>query len=118
MKAINGFALALIVILCAQGALGVFQYYKIKSLEAELTTEKSLTVSWKEKADAASTAQTAIQEQAQACLDREARNIADAGIWREIIQQSQSRDMEEGEKKGVPDDKTRRNLLDFLDEPL
>lgn len=91
---------------------------EIRRLESELETAQALAASWEQKARSAESDQGILREQAQACLDREASNQANSAIWLEIIEQSKTRDMEEGEKRGVPDDKTRRNLLDSLDEPL
>lgn len=56
--------------------------------------------------------------QAQACLDRESAARADAEEWRAILADMPLRSMSEEEKSGVPDDATRRRLLDSLDRPL
>lgn len=99
-------------------AFGVYQYMEIQDLQQELMRQQGLTQSWQEKANAASAAQLALSDQAQACLDREIQRETENGIWLEILEQSQSRDMDDKEKGNVPDNKTRDALLDALDRPL
>ena len=98
--------------------IDIFQLREIKDLQQELASQQGLAQSWQEKANAASAAQLAISEQAQACLDRESQREKDDGLWLEILEQSQSRDMNDKEKGNVPDDKIRNALLDALDKPL
>ncbi len=98
--------------------LAVHQHGEIKSLNLKVAEEKALAKAWQEKAKAASAAQLALSDQAQACLDREIQRETENGIWLEILEQSQSRDMDDKEKGNVPDDKTRNALLDALDRPL
>lgn len=98
--------------------IAYFQYKKIERLDTALGDKEKELISWQKKANAAHVGQLALSIQAQACLDRETRRSAESGIWQEIIEQSQSRDMEDSEKKRVPDDQTRRKLLVDLDQPL
>ena len=98
--------------------LASFQYKRIESLETALDDKEKELSSWQEKAKAAQVGQLALSIQAQTCLDRETQRNAESGIWQEIIEQAQSRDMEDGEKKRVPDDQTPRKLLVDLDQPL
>ncbi len=99
-------------------AFGVWQHREIQDLQRELTRQQGLTESWQEKANTAQVAQAALSDQAQACLDRESQRETENGIWLEILEQSQSRDMDDKEKGNVPDNKTRNALLDALDKPL
>ena len=99
-------------------AFGVYQYMEIQDLQQDLARQQGLTQSWQEKVNAASAAQLALSDQAQACLDREIQRESENGIWLEILEQSQSRDMDDKEKGNVPDNKTRNALLDALDKPL
>ncbi len=115
MKALIG-AISLFCLLLM--AFGVYQHREIQGLQQELTRQQGLTQAWQEKANAASAAQLALSNQAQACLDREIQRERDDGIWLEILEQSQSRDMDDKEKGNVPDNKTRNALLDALDKPL
>ena len=66
----------------------------------------------------ANTAMRALLAQAQACMDRESAARADAERWQQILEGMTPRPMSEQEKTGVPDDATRRALLDALDCPL
>lgn len=68
--------------------------------------------------DRANTAMRALLVQAQACMDRETAARADAERWQQILENMTLRSMSEEEKSGVPDDATRRALLDALDRPL
>ena len=73
---------------------------------------------WKTAHARAKAAQEALSVQAQACLDRESAARADAKEWQAILADMTLRSMSEEEKTGVPDDATRRALLDALDRPL
>ncbi|MBD5538917.1 MAG: hypothetical protein HDQ94_02820 [Desulfovibrio sp.] len=73
---------------------------------------------WKTAHARAKAGQVALSAQAQACLDRENAARADAEVWQGILADMTLRPMSEQEKTGVPDDATRRALLDALDRPL
>ena len=87
-------------------------------LEKDLAAARKEAAAWKLTADQARAGQTALAEQAQACLDREAAAQADADQWRAVMDAMQIREMSDAEKTGVPDDETRRALLADLDRPL
>lgn len=116
MKKIIWPCMAGIVLVCIATALHLYDRNTLLVNEIENKTAKIATLELEIKS--ARTANIALETQAQACLEREAQNIADSQIWQDIIANSQSRDMQEEEKKGVPDDQTRRLLLDALDAPL
>ena len=91
---------------------------RVTQLEKDLAAARKEATAWKLTADQARAGQTALAEQAQACLDREAAAQADADQWRVILAEMQTRDLSDAEKTGVPDDATRRALLESLDRPL
>ena len=90
----------------------------IALLEKELAAARKEAAAWKLTADQARAGQTALAEQAQACLDRESAAQADADQWRAVMDAMQTREMSDAEKTEVPDDATRRALLTDLDRPL
>lgn len=114
----------LIGLLVMGGALAV-QHMRLQRAEAQAALlEKDLgaarkeAAAWKLAANQARAGQMALIEQAQACLDRESAAQADAEQWRAIMDAMQTREMSDAEKKGVPDDATRRALFTDLDRPL
>lgn len=107
-----------VIALCIQVWANQCLKNRIVELEADLAAETARSTALEESLKRASSAQLAIETQAQSCLEREAKGIVEAQIWYDIIENSQSRNLEDEERKGVPDDKTRRNLLDSLDMPL
>lgn len=60
----------------------------------------------------------ALEQLAQSCFDREKAARADAELWLQTLADMELREITDTEKKEVPDDKTRRALLNDLDEPL
>ena len=116
MKKILWSCIAGIVLLCIACAL--YFYNENSRLGSELDVNKARIAQLELEIISARTAGVALEAQAQACLEREAQSLADSQIWQDIIANAQSRDMQEEEKKGVPDDQTRRLLLDALDAPL
>ena len=118
------FVLVLIGALVISGGYAV-QHMRLQRAEASVTQlEKDLAAArkeaaaWKLTADQVRAGRTALAEQAQACLDREAAARADADQWRAILTEMQTRDLSDAEKTGVPDDATRRALFESLDRPL
>lgn len=118
------FVLVLIGVLVIGGAFAV-QHMRLQRAESSITLlEKDLAAArkeaaaWKLTADQARAGQTALAEQAQACLDRESAAQADADQWQAILTEMRTRDLSDAEKTGVPDDATRRALLTDLDRPL
>ena len=87
-------------------------------LEKDLAAARKEAAVWKRTADQARAGQSALAEQAQACLDRESAAQADADQWRAILTEMQTRDLSDAEMTGVPDDATRRALFESLDRPL
>lgn len=108
----------LVFITFAAITLGSISFIQRLETDKELAAQKQLTTRWMDAANSCSAARSALETQAQSCLDRESRNNADAGLWLEIITEATARDLKDSEKRKVPDDKTRRNLLDALDLPL
>lgn len=120
----KSFILALIGVLVIGGAFAV-QHMRLQRAEAsaallekDLAAVRKEAAAWKLTADQARAGQTALAEQAQACLDRESAAQADADQWRAILTEMQTRDLSDAEKTGVPDDATRRALFESLDHPL
>lgn len=99
---------------CGEGS----RQSEIDLLGKDLSASRVAADAWKLTADQARAGQSALAEQAQACLDREAAARADADQWRAILTEMQTRDLSDAEKTGVPDDATRRALLESLDRPL
>lgn len=99
---------------CGEGS----RQSEIDLLRKDLSASRVAADAWKLTADQARAGQTALAEQAQACLDREAAAQADADQWRAILAEMQTRDLSDAEKTGVPDDATRRALFESLDHPL
>ena len=91
---------------------------RVQALEDELAESQAIAASWKIAAEKAKQGNDALRQQAQSCLNREAAARADADHWQEMLEKMELRPMEEKERKGVPDDKTRDALLDDLDRPL
>lgn len=120
----RAFVLVLIGILVIGGAVAV-QHMRLQRsesrialLEKDLAAAHKEAAAWKLTADQARAGQTALAEQAQACLDREAAAQADAEQWQTILTEMRTRDLSDAEKTGVPDDATRRALFESLDRPL
>ena len=116
--------LALAAVIVIGGAFAV-QHMRLQRAEAgvallekDLDAARKEAAAWKLTADQASAGQTALAEQAQACLNREAAARADADQWQAILTEMRTRDLSDAEKTGVPDDATRRALLTDLDKPL
>lgn len=86
--------------------------------EAEVLQLRRDAARWKTALVQAKAGEAALTAQAQACLDRENAARADAKEWQAILADMTLRSMSEEEKSGVPDDATRRALLDALDRPL
>lgn len=93
-----------------QASLAESQAELAKSLERE----KSLIASH----ELISKANEALKSQASSCLKREADAMADAAQWQELLAKMELRQMSDKEREGVPDDTTRKALLDALDRPL
>ena len=109
----------MILLSAIQGVTNVVALKKERdSLKTELISAKEEIALVNAKLHSTEAAKDAVREQAQACLKRLNDNLIDAGNWLEIIELSKSRDMEDKEKRMIPDDATRRNLLDSLDRPL
>lgn len=87
-------------------------------LEGEALQLRVEVARWQTAYAQAKAGQDALTAQAQACLDRESAARADAQEWRQILQDMTFRALSEEEAQGVPDDATRRALLDALDRPL
>lgn len=118
------FVLVLIGVLVIGGAFAV-QHMRLQRAEAgaallqkDLAAARVAAETWKLTADHARAGQTALAEQAQACLNREAAAQADADQWQAILTEMRTRDLSDAEKTGVPDDATRRALFESLDRPL
>ena len=90
----------------------------IAELTADLKAARDAAQGWQVQAEAMQKGADALEAQAQSCLKREAAARADADIWRELLEKSTARDMNENETQGVPDDATRRKLCTDLDCPL
>lgn len=120
----RGFVLVLIGILVIGGGYAVQHMHlqcaesRAALLEKDLAAARKETAAWKLAADQARAGQTALAEQAQACLDRESAARADADQWQAILAEMQTRDLSDAEMTGVPDNATRRALLESLDRPL
>lgn len=120
----KSFILVLIGVLVIGGAFAA-QHMRLQQsaasaalLEKDLDAARKEAAAWKLTADQARAGQTALAEQAQACLDRESAAQADADQWQVILTEMRTRDLSDAEKTGVPDDATRRALLTDLDRPL
>lgn len=87
-------------------------------LDAEALELRAEVARWQVTYAQARAGQEALAAQTQACLDRENAARADAKEWQAILADMTLRSMSEEEKSGVPDDATRRALLDALDRPL
>lgn len=88
------------------------------TLTADLNAKTTEAERWQALATSMQKSADALEAQAQSCLKREAAARADADAWRELLEEATTRDMDETEHKGVPDDATRRALTDALDNPL
>lgn len=91
---------------------------EIDLLRKDLSAARVAADAWERTAAQARAGQAALAGQAQACLDRESAAQAEADQWRTILLEMQTRDPSDAEKSGVPDDATRRVLLESLDRPL
>ena len=90
----------------------------ITGLEHDLKDWKEAAARWEAVAKKAQEGEAALYAQAQSCLDREAEARADADAWKALLDGATLRDMTPREEKGVPDNATRKILLDALDRPL
>lgn len=115
----KAFVVVIILLSAIQGVTSVVALKKERdSLAKDLSSARSEIALMEGKLASSEAAKDAVREQAQACLKRMNDSLIDAGNWLEIIELSKSRDMEDKEKRMIPDDATRRNLLDSLDRPL
>lgn len=90
----------------------------ITGLRHDLKDWKETAARWEAVAKKAQEGEAALYAQAQSCLDREAEARADADAWKALLDEATLRDMTPKEEKGVPDNATRKILLDALDRPL
>jgi len=90
---------------------------EISRLQEEKAVAVQSAADWKLVAENARFVQDAQARQAQACLEREAAAAIEVEHWQTVMAQMQTRELEDEEKIGVPDDATRRALLESLDRP-
>ena len=107
------------------GGAFAFQHLKLNGteehaaqLEAENQQLKKDLSYWLAAYERAQAAQEALSAQAKSCLERERKALADAEEWRGLLESMKTRPLNEKEANEVPDDATRRRLLDDLDRPL
>lgn len=128
MKAV---VLILVAVLVYGGTVVVLQgrLYTTEVRLAEVTAERDLALAerdaalvetsrWRTAEHFARQGNSALLEQAQSCLDREAQVRAEADEWRILLEAATLRDMTQIEEQGVPDNATREALGDMLDKPL
>ena len=121
MKAV---VLILVAVLVYGGTVVVLQgrLHTTEVRLAEVTAERDAalveTSRWRTAEHFARQGNSALLEQAQSCLDREAQVRAEADEWRILLEAATLRDMTQKEEQGVPDNATREALGDMLDKPL
>ena len=120
-KVLAGLSLCVLVVLCYAFVLRA----DVATLEAQLQTrtaerDKAMedAATWKVGVEEKQISIHGLRTTLEACLAREQTAMATADQWRDILENSQSRDMAPEEKGKVPDATTRRKLLDDLDRPL
>jgi len=118
-------AVILLAAIVVYGGTFAVQYVRLQkaeavcaSLESDLKEWKEAAGRWQAIADQAQKGEAALEAQAQSCLNREAAARADADAWKALLEEATLRDMTPKEEMGVPDDATRKILLDALDRPL
>lgn len=123
MNAKGIFTLLFCFALCA--ALLAVQEARLKACRAslaesnaELAKSQEREKQWAEAQESHRAAFKALKAQASSCLKREADAKADAAQWQELLLKMELRQMTAKEKDEVPDDTTRKALLDALDLPL
>lgn len=123
MNARGIFTLIFCIVLCA--ALLALNEEQLRGCRADLAESNAELAQalerekgWIASHEMMSKANDALKSQASSCLEREAAAMADAAQWQELLAKMELRQMTDKEREEVPDDTTRKALLDALDRPL
>ena len=87
-------------------------------LEGRVVEAEAKAASWHKLADEATDRTLAVHGVAEACLAREQAAQEEHDQWAKLIEKAKSRDLTTEEQGKVPDDNTRKDLIDSLDRPL